>query len=347
MRTGTVRRAAASVVAALLAVVASACAADQPDADRGADRADALVWTGDDVGLDGADLAIGSKESVENELLGWIAVEAARAAGASVHQELGAGGTAAVRQAQLSGLIDAYWEFTGTGWTAILDQSNPAGTSGELYEDVRDRDAALNEIDWLPPAPTNSAYAFAATPATLDGLGVRTLSDLADAVHEAEGESGTANGGPSICLDEDSGFADDPEGLRQFDDAFGVHVTPTASLPTDQLYEQVEAGVFCQVGQVLNTDPRLAAGTLEVLEDAGTFTIDNPSMTIRQDVAAEVPGFEDLIAQLSPRLTDEVVRGLRAEVELDGRPPREVARDWLTDQGLAEVPPTTTSEEGD
>ncbi len=340
MRIGTGRRAAALVVAALVAVAAAGCAADLPEADPADDGADALAWTGDDVDLDGAELAIGSKESVENELLGWIAVEAARAAGGSVHQEIGAGGTAVVRQAQLSGLIDAYWEYTGTGWTAILDQSNPAGTSAELYEDVRDRDAALNEIDWLPPAPTNSAYAFAASPATMDDLGVRTLADLARAIDREDA-------GPSICLDEDSGFADDPEGLHQFEEAFGVQVVPTASLPTDDLYEQVDAGVFCQVGQVLNTDPRLADGTLEVLEDAGTFTIYNPSMTIRQDVVEEVPGFEDLLAQLSPRLTDEVIRALRAEVELDGRPVREVARDWLIDEGLAEAPTTTTSEEGD
>lgn len=337
MRTGTGRRAAALVVAALVTVAASGCAADLPEADPADDGADALAWTGDDVDLDGAELAIGSKESVENEVLGWIAVEAARAAGASVHQEIGAGGTAVVRQAQLSGLIDAYWEYTGTGWQAILDQSNPAGTPDELYEDVRDRDARLNQIDWLPPAPANSAYAFAATSETIDELGVRTLADLAEAIEREDA-------GPSICLDEESGFADDPEGLRQFEEAFGVQVEPTASLATDELYEQVEAGLFCQVGQVLNTDPRLAAGSIEVLEDAGTFTIYNPSMTIRQDVVAEAAGFEQLVAQLSPRLTDEVVRALRAEVELEGTPAREVARAWLTDEGLVQAPSTTTQE---
>ena len=97
--------------------------------------------------------------------------------------------------------------------------------------------------------------------------------------------------------------------------------------------------MFCPFGQVLNTDPRLAAGTLRVLEDAGTFTLHNPAMTIRADVAREVPGFEDLIAELSPRLTDEVVRELRAEVELEGRPARDVARDWLIEEGLAEADP--------
>lgn len=309
-----------------------ACAADVPAADPGDDGGDAMTWTGDAVDLDGAEVAIGSKEQPEQEILGWIAVEAARAAGASVHQEVGAGGTAVVRQAQLSGLIDAYWEYTGTGWDRILQQGEPAGTPEELYEDVRDRDLELNQIDWLAPAPANSAYAIAASPETMDELGIRTLSDLATALAEDDPK-------PTFCVDEDSGFGSDPDGLRQFEQAFDVQVTPSAALGTDDLFEQVEAGLYCEFGQVLNTDPRLAAGTLTVLEDSGTFTIHNPSMTIRDDVAQDVPAFEDLIAQITPRLDDETLRDLRAEVELDGRSARDVARGWLADEGLAEAGP--------
>lgn len=339
MRTRAGRRLAATVAVGLLVLVAVACAADLPEADPADDGADALSWTGDDVDLDGVDLAIGSKDGPEQEILGWVAVEAARAAGASVHQDIGAGGTAVVRQAQLSGLIDAYWEYTGTGWTRILQQSDPAGTPAELYDDVRDRDATLNQIEWLAPAPLNSAFAIAASPDTIADLGIRTLADLADALEED-------GGGPALCIDEDSGFATDPGGLRQFERAFDVEVTRSAEVPTDALFEQVDAGVYCPFAQVLNTDPRLADSDLRLLEDAGTFTIYNPSMTVREDVAEDAPGFEALIAQLSPRLTDEAMRGLRAAVELDGRSPRAAARRWLEDQGLARGPADDRQEQG-
>ena len=46
----------------------------------------------------------------------------------------------------------------------------------------------------------------------------------------------------------------------------------------------------------------------------------------------------DLVAQLAPRLADEVMRELQAQVELEGEPPRSVARQWLQDEGLAESP---------
>ncbi len=91
----------------------------------------------------------------------------------------------------------------------------------------------------------------------------------------------------------------------------------------------------------------VAAGSLHVLEDAGTFTIYNPSFTIREDVAEDYPEVADLVAQLAPRLTDEVMRELQAQVELEGESARSVARQWLQDEGLAEAPTTTTSEEGD
>lgn len=117
-----------------------------------------MTWVVEgDVDLEDVDLAIGSKDGPEQEILGWLAVEAARAAGANVHEEIGAGGTAVVRRAQLSGLIGAYWEYTGTGWTRVLQQSDPARTANELYEAVRDRDGEQNQIDWLPPAPMNGA----------------------------------------------------------------------------------------------------------------------------------------------------------------------------------------------
>lgn len=343
--TTQLRRALGGALVALLAVgLAGACAGDLPEADPADDGGDALVWTGEAVDLDGAELAIGSKEQPEQEILGWIAVEAARAAGASVHQEVGAGGTAVLRQAQLSGLVDAYWEYTGTGWTRILQQSDPAGTPTELYEDVRDRDAELNQIDWLAPAPMNSAYAIAATPSTMEDWGVRTLADLA-ATYARQDPDGTDEGReaapPVLCIDEATGFATDADGLRQFERSFGVQV-PADQRPevaTDDLYDLVEQGMLCPFGQVLNTDPRLADGTLQVLEDPGTFTIYNPSMTIRDDVSVDVPGYTDLIAQLSPRLTDEAIRDLRTAVELDGRSPREVARGWLVDEGLAEAGP--------
>ena len=329
-------RAALGVFA--LASTLAGCAAARPPTDPAVAGGDAMTWVGEgDVDLEDVDLAIGSRDGPEQEILGWPAVEAARAAGANVHQDIGAGGTAVVRRAQLSGLIDAYWEYTGTGWTRVLQQSDPATTSNELYEAVRDRDGEQNQIDWLPPAPMDGAWAIAASPTTIDDLGVRTLADLAATFERRS--AGDGQSGPVLCLDAATGFADAPDGLRQFERSFDV-VVPEARRPgvsTDLIFGLVAQGGLCQFGQVRNTDPRLVDGSLRVLPGDGVFTTENPSMTIRADVADDVPAFSEVVAALSPRLTDTTMRALRSAVEIDGRSPRSVARQWLIDEGLTEA----------
>ena len=78
---------------------------------------DALTWEADvDEELEGLPIAVGSPSRPVDLLLGWIAVETLVAAGADVTDDLDLGDTQDTREAQLAGLVDLYWETTGTGW---------------------------------------------------------------------------------------------------------------------------------------------------------------------------------------------------------------------------------------
>lgn len=321
------------IFALLLAVgLGAGCANDIPERDPATDGADHLTWVEDlEVDFDGAELAVGSKDLPESEILGWITIEALRAAGASVTEEVGLGRTVVTREAELAGLIDAYWEYTGTGWVDVLQRGDPPSEPEELYDAVRERDEDRNLISWLPPAPLNSSFAFAARLEAVDELDVHSLDDLAELIEEQPEQA-------TFCLDETTDFDERPDGLRRFERAFDVTVPrdQVASVPTDDLHAAVAAGAFCTFGQVYNTDPRLATGDLDVLDDEGTFIIYNPSLTVRSEVLDDLPELEDLSAILTPRLTDDAMRELRAAVELEGQDPRQVAREWLRDEGIAE-----------
>ena len=112
-------------------------------------------WSGPAPSPDLGDLelTVGSKSSAEQEILGWIAVEALRAAGADVQEEIALGSTVVIREAELAGLIDLYWEYTGTGWVELLQQTGPSSDPDELYGAVREVDEEENGIEWLEPAP--------------------------------------------------------------------------------------------------------------------------------------------------------------------------------------------------
>ena len=105
-------------------------------------------------------LAVGSKNFTEQEVLGQITVRALEAADVEVVNRTGLGGTERVRQALVSGDLDMYWEYTGTGWLVHLAHADPIQEAQEQYQAVADEDLEQNNIEWLEPAPANNTYAL-------------------------------------------------------------------------------------------------------------------------------------------------------------------------------------------
>ena len=58
-------------------------------------------------------------------------------------------------------------------------------------------------------------------------------------------------------------------------------------------------------------------------------------MTIREDTHDSATGVDDLFAPVSAALDIDTLRGLVGRITEDGEDPRDVARDWLVEKGLA------------
>lgn len=312
-----------------LALVGGSCSSAVED--PGPPDPDALAWSDGSIDLEDADLAVGSKETAEQRVLGWLAVEALRASGADVQAEIDLGGTGANREAMLAGLIDLYWEYTGVGWGSVLQRSDPATDPAALYEDVRERDLEENDVVWLPPADASRGWGVVADPAvaTAEGLvGVADVARLLDEDDEAV-----------VCVAEGSEFSTDADGLARFEEATGSSVGDErlVEVPTGDLYPAVAAGL-CLVAAVELGDPLLAGTGLTVLERDDVFVPQQPSVTVRDDVLADADGAEEVLAAVSAELAAAELRELAAAVVVDGADPREVARAWLVEQDLAREP---------
>ena len=59
-------------------------------------------------------------------------------------------------------------------------------------------------------------------------------------------------------------------------------------------------------------------------------------MVLDEQTAKEYPQLEDLFAPVIEKLTDKVMIGLNAEVDVNGREPADVAYEWLKDEGFVE-----------
>ena len=134
--------------------------------------------------LSGQSYTIGSKDFTEQIVLGQILVQVLEAAGADVNDQTNLGGTVQNRDALLSGDIDMYWEYNGTGWQVHLEQPDPSDDPETLTENVRELDLEENDIQWIGRSPFNDTYGFATPP----DVGPITLEEMAEEIKTATGQ---------------------------------------------------------------------------------------------------------------------------------------------------------------
>lgn len=325
------------MTARLLSRLAGALLAASTLAACGLGTAGGFVPTGELAGplqsvepLDGASISVGSKNFSEGILLGKMAVILLRSAGADVTDLTNIPGSASSSQAQLEGQVDLQWEYTGTAWIAYLGHEEAIPDEREQYEAVRDEDLRENGLVWLPPAPMNNTYGFAATSAEAQRLGVASLSDIAN-IPVAE---------RTFCVE--SEFANRNDGLQPMLDTYGIPLGSGVprenirTLDTGAIYEATARG-DCNFGEVFTTDGRIEALDLTVLEDDRKFfPIYNVAVVVRDETLTENPQIAELFAPVSRKLTDETLIELNGRIDVDGQEPAEVAYDWLVQEGFVE-----------
>jgi osmoprotectant transport system substrate-binding protein len=259
-----------------------------------------------------------------------MAIILLKSAGATTTDLTNIPGSAAARQAMLDDRIQAQWEYTGTGWITYLGHDKPIPDEEKQYTAVRDEDLKKNQLVWLKPAPMNNTYGFAITKKVFDKYKITKLSQL-NKVPVAD---------RTFCVE--SELINRPDGLKGMLEKYDVPLGDPKGVPRDNLktfqtgaiYDATAKGA-CNFGEVFTTDGRIVALHLKVLEDDRNFFPKyNVSMVLTKDVAKEYPQIDDLIAPVAAKLTNDVLLGLNAKVDVDGQEPAEVAYDWLKKEGF-------------
>jgi osmoprotectant transport system substrate-binding protein len=282
-----------------------------------------------DVDLSGAEFTVGSKEFTEQLILGQITLQVLENAGATVNDQIGLAGTVAARKALESGEIDMYWEYTGTGWITHLGHTDPIPNRQKQFEAVAKEDLKKNDIEWLsPPSPANNTYTMAVRSEAYDKLGVKKLSDFKQLVEENPEEA-------TVCVGTEFSTRDD--GLPGMEKAYDFEFPKENIVKIDEglIYQQTDKGDRCNFGEVFQTDGRIAALDLELIEDDKSFfPIYNPALNVRKDVIEEYPQIAELFAPISEKLTTQELQALNAKVDVDGQLEDQVAEEWLSENGF-------------
>ena len=93
------------------------------------------------IDLEGAHVAVGSKNFNEGVVLGKITAILLRSAGADVEDLTNMPGSLSARQAQVAGVVDVEWDYTGTAWITYLGHTDPIPDPQAQWAAVRDEDA--------------------------------------------------------------------------------------------------------------------------------------------------------------------------------------------------------------
>jgi osmoprotectant transport system substrate-binding protein len=269
----------------------------------------------------GQTIRVGSKDFTEQFIIGEMYALMLEDGGFTVQRRLNLGGTPVAQQALLSQQIDLYPEYTGTGLLTVLGLP-AASDRQQVYETVRDQYAEQFNLVWLEPAPMNNTQALAMTREGAEQYGIRTISDMVARADEL------VMAGPPEFQEREDGLP----GLRQ---AYGdFNFREYRSVDPGLRYQALTQGQ-ADVVVAFGTDGEIAAFDLVLLEDdQNLFPPYQVAPVARQELLDANPRVAEILNQLSPLLTDEVMQRLNYEVSGNQREPADVAREFLVSEGL-------------
>lgn len=230
------------------------------------------------------------------------------------------GGTSNIHPALVKGEFDLYPEYTGTGWLVILKKDSII-PSEELYKQLSDDYEQLYRLKWVAPYGFNNAYSLAVSDDNASRYGLKTYSDL---VHHPD----------QFVFGAEYDFFEIHDGYQSLCNFYGLKFKKTRDMDIGLKYEAIKSGKI-DVMNIFTTDGQLSGSKLTVLEDDKHFFPSYYCATVvREETLKEHPELETVLWKMNNILTDSEMADLNYQVDIAGRPEREVAADFLKRKGL-------------
>jgi osmoprotectant transport system substrate-binding protein len=266
-------------------------------------------------------IKVGSKDFSEQFILGEMYALVIENSGLKVERKLNLGGTPVAQAGLQSRQIDLYPEYTGTALLTVLklpansDQKQVFDTVAKSYQEKF-------KLIWLNPSPMNNTQALAMTQKGAQKYGIKTISNFVTKASQL-----VLIGPPEFEVRED--------GLPGIKKVYGDFKLKEFKATDPGLrYKSLNDGL-ADVVVAFGADGELSAFNLVVLEDdKKLFPPYQVAPVVRQEVLEKNPKLKDILNALAPKLTNETMQRLNYEVSGKKREPADVAKEFLTKEGL-------------
>lgn len=217
----------------------------------------------------------------------------------------------------LSGQIDAYVEYTGTAFTAIL-KHKPITDPRAVYDQVkRDYESQFNLV-WLDPLGFNNTFAILIRGEEASRLNLKTISEAARYAREWRAGFG-------------QDFMSREDGYPGFARTYGLKFAEAPREMELSLTYQALANKQVDLIAGNSTDGLIdRLGLFQLEDDRHYFPPYEAVPVFRKEILERYPQIAGAMKGLAGKLTDTAMRRLNYAVDAEKRDAKEVAREFLS-----------------
>ena len=269
-------------------------------------------------------IVIASKNFTEQIILGNMLEQLIEAkTDIEVETKLNLGGTQIAYSALKAGSVDLYVEYTGTAYVNLLNIQDGNTNPDDVYNIVNERLKTKEGVEFLRPLGFNNTYALAIRKDTQEKYNLNKVSDLASISNEMLI-------GPTIE------FSNREDGLLGLNKAYNLSFKSIKAIDGGLRYTAL-VNNESDVIDAFTTDGLLDKFGLVVLEDDKNFFPPYyAAPLVRMDTLEKHPELAEVLNLLGDNISDEKMRKLNYEVDVNGKDPKVVANEFLMEEGYIE-----------
>ena len=264
---------------------------------------------------------VGSNTGAEQTILAEIAAQhLEHRLGRPVERKLAFGSAAIIYQAIQAGQITVYPETTGT-IQAVLLREQPGTEATVVWERTRAEMARVAQLEVFSPLGVDSSPV-----AVVSSTGDRSATPAS--ISEAASGKGKWSIGVSFE------FQERYDGLTLFNNYRLPQSVPVRAMDPGQLFPALEKGEVSMIVTPVTDGHLISPQWTALRDDKKVFPPHQTCLLARQESLNAAPALGPALAELSGKFTNEIMRKLNAQVDIEHRPVRDVAAEFLASAGL-------------
>ncbi|WP_332651512.1 osmoprotectant update ABC transporter permease/substrate-binding subunit OpuFB [Lysinibacillus sp. 54212] len=268
------------------------------------------------------EIAIGGKLGSEPEILiNMYKLLIENETDLTVELKPGLGKTSFVFNALKSGSIDIYPEFTGTAISEFLKEQAVNNNEEDVYEQARAGMLEKFHMVMLSPMKYNNTYALAVSKEIAEEYRLENISDI-KAIQESIKAGFTLE------------FNDREDGYLGIQKLYGISIDHIQTMEPKLRYQAIDTGDI-QLLDAYSTDSEIRQYGLKVLtDDRQLFPPYQGAPLVRAETLEKYPELEQALNKLAGKITDDEMREMNYQVNVEGKNIEKVAREFLEKAGL-------------